>query len=202
MTISELGSIGELLAAVAVLITLVYLSLQVRQGNLHARTQVRQRMVEQGQAELYQLIQNPDLHTYFTKSELNENEKFSLNFLLTSAMRQREWEWFQYRDRVVTRDVYEEYHTIITIHQGTQRTRKWWNAVGRPMFNPDFVEEVDLLLNETELTDFLDNVSSFDAEQAMIMRQMHNMWFNPVASLPRTALFAATRRNGDRLTRC
>ena len=33
MTIAELGAIGELVSGVAVLATLVYLAIQVRQGN-------------------------------------------------------------------------------------------------------------------------------------------------------------------------
>jgi hypothetical protein len=54
MTISDLGSIGSLLAAIAVFVTLIYLSRQVRQGNLFAKSQARQRMVEQAQWEWFQ----------------------------------------------------------------------------------------------------------------------------------------------------
>ncbi len=43
MTLTELGALGEFIAAVAVLITLVYLTLQVQQGNALARSQTRQR---------------------------------------------------------------------------------------------------------------------------------------------------------------
>ena len=47
MTIQDLGALGELVAAVAVVITLAYLTIQVRQVNSLARAQARQSMVEQ-----------------------------------------------------------------------------------------------------------------------------------------------------------
>jgi hypothetical protein len=46
VTISDLGSIANLVAALSVIATLIYLSRQVKQGNVLARSQARQRMVE------------------------------------------------------------------------------------------------------------------------------------------------------------
>ena len=51
MTISDLGSIANLLAVIGVLVTLIYLSRQVRQGNLLAKF-VRHR-VAAGAAQLW-----------------------------------------------------------------------------------------------------------------------------------------------------
>ena len=50
MSLSDIGSIANLLAAIGVLITLIYLARQVRQGNLLAKFQVRQHMVRAGAA--------------------------------------------------------------------------------------------------------------------------------------------------------
>ncbi len=61
MTIQDFGALGELVAAVAVVITLVYLTIQVRQGNNLARAQTRQSMMEQTRAELYKLIDEPSI---------------------------------------------------------------------------------------------------------------------------------------------
>jgi hypothetical protein len=55
MTLSDVGTITNLLSAIAVLGTLIYLSRQVKQGNLLAKAQARQRMVEQTNEELYVL---------------------------------------------------------------------------------------------------------------------------------------------------
>lgn len=44
MTLTDLGTIANLLSAIAVLGTLIYLSRQVKQGNLLAKAHARQRM--------------------------------------------------------------------------------------------------------------------------------------------------------------
>ena len=36
---------------------------------------------------------------------------------------------------------------------GTERTRAWWNAMGRYQLAPDFVQTVDSLLEGKPLTD-------------------------------------------------
>ena len=147
MTISDLGSIANLLAAVGVLVTLIYLSRQVRQGNLLARSQARQHMVEQAHDELYQWKNDPRLRNCFSKATaLSEEEQEIVHYFLLAAMRQREWEWFQYKDTVIGKDVYEAYHEVIGLHLGTPRTRNWWGTVGRIGFNASFVAEVDSFL--------------------------------------------------------
>src|SRR4029078_6726333 len=63
MTLSDLGSIANLLAAIGVLMTLGYLSRQVRQANMLAKAQHRQCMVEQACEELYVWKKHPTLRT-------------------------------------------------------------------------------------------------------------------------------------------
>ena len=57
MTISELGSLGEFVSALAVLITLIYLSVQVRQAKREAVTTQAQLRQDSGRAMLMQLTQ-------------------------------------------------------------------------------------------------------------------------------------------------
>jgi hypothetical protein len=49
MSIADLSALAEMIAAVAVVITLVYLARQIQQANTLARAQTRQIMVEQAQ---------------------------------------------------------------------------------------------------------------------------------------------------------
>ncbi len=102
MTLSDIGSIANLLAAIGVLVTLIYLARQVRQGNLLAQAQARQRMVEQTCEELYVWKNDPLLRNCFVKkAELSEEEHGVLHYFLLAAMRQREWEWLQFKDGVI-----------------------------------------------------------------------------------------------------
>ena len=162
-SIQDLGALGEFVAAMAVLITLVYLSLQVRQGNRHAKAQARQRMVEQAQSELYTLVGNDVLADSFSKEgQLSPQEQAKLNFFLASSMRQREWEWFQYQDGSIDSKVYEAYHGVILVQMGSQRGRRWWASIGKTAFDPDFVSAVDSLLAGNESSTYFKDIRRWD----------------------------------------
>jgi len=162
VTIEELGNLGEFIASIAVLVTLVYVSAQVRQANLHATMAARQRMVEHSQTELYKLIDDPRIHEAMTKESLSETEQAMLSFFLTAAMRQREFEWLQYEDGILDEKLYRAYQVLLGVHLGTLRTRRWWKSVGRSAFDSTFVAEVDRYLEQSPLSTYQDDIRHYD----------------------------------------
>lgn len=163
MSIQDLGALGELVSSVVVLITLIYLSLQVRQGNLLAKSQARQRMVEHAQTELYTQINDLSItYAVIKEGSLTEEEQAKLSLFLTEFMRQREWEWFQYQDGVIDKDVYRAYHAVIGIFLSPVRTRKWWASIGRLAFNESFVNEVDDFLENMNPSSYLSDMRKWD----------------------------------------
>ena len=123
-------------------------------------------MVEQAHDELYMLMNSPDLRESWLRGpKLSAEAQSKLAFFLAAAMRQREWEWYQYKDGLIDRDVYRAYHEVIAFHLGTPRTRNWWVKVGRLGFNPEFVAEVDALLEDRPFTDdYFEKIRNFDPE--------------------------------------
>jgi hypothetical protein len=170
MTINDLGTIANVLAAIGVLITLIYLSRQVKQGNMLARYQARQRMVEQAHDELYRWGNDPQLRACFVKrtAPLCGEEQEAVHYFLLAAMRQREWEWFQYKDGVIGKDVYEAYYAVIALHLGIPVTRRWWQSVGRIGFNAGFVSAVDAFLAQQPVTDYFEQIRRFDYAEGAI----------------------------------
>ena len=167
MTLSDLGIIANLLSAIAVLGTLLYLSRQVKQGNLLAKAHARQRMVEQTNEELHTLATDAQLRECFVKTtEFSREEQGKLHFFLVAAMRQREWEWFQHRDGVIEESVAKSYFEIIALHLGIPRTRHWWSTIGRIGFNSDFVAEVDRFIADRPPTTYFEDLMSFDSKHA------------------------------------
>jgi hypothetical protein len=166
MTLNDVAAISTIVAAAAVVVSLIYLSRQVRQANLLARSAVRQRMVEQAHEELYQLVNDADLRDSWRRSvTLSGEAQSKLSFFLAAAMRQREWEWYQYKDGIIDGDVYRAYHEVIAFHLGAPRTRKWWATVGRLGFNPDFIADVDSLLAARPLTDdYFEQIRTYASE--------------------------------------
>jgi hypothetical protein len=164
VSIGDIGSIANILSAVAVVGTLVYLSRQLKLGNLLARAQVRQRMVEQANAELYVWMNDANLRECFAKAgELTREEQGKLHYFLLAAMRAREWEWFQYRDGVISADVYKAYIEVVGLHLGIARTRHWWRTVGRIGFDPAFVAAVDALLESRPPITYFEDSLTFDS---------------------------------------
>ncbi len=143
------------------MITLAYLTVQVRQGNSLARAQTRQSMVEQTRGELYKVVDDPSISSSFTKEgPLTQDEKAKLVFWLAAAMRQREYEWFQYQAGNIDRPIWEAYRGLIPIHLGTQRTLKWWQTIGSTGLDPSFVAFVNQLLDEPAPRNFFEELEA------------------------------------------
>jgi hypothetical protein len=163
MNWEAIGAISQLLGVVVVVVTLLYLAAQVRQGNRLAKAQARQRMMEQAERELYTQMADPAItHSNVKDGALTAEEQAKLSCFLIAFMRQREWEWFQYHDGVIGEDVYKAYHEVLAIHVGTPRGRKWWKALGRFAFDPRFVAEVDELLARLPGSTYLRDMRTWD----------------------------------------
>lgn len=163
MNWEAIGTISQIIGVIVVIITLLYLAAQVRQGNIFAKLQVRQRMIEQQDHELYTQLSNPDI-TYASVKEgpLTEDEQAKLGLFLIAFLRQREWEWFQFQEGVLDEKAYQAYHGVIAIHLGTVRARKWWGVIGRQAFDPGFVKTVDSLLANSEINSYLSDMRNWD----------------------------------------
>ncbi len=169
MTIELISAISELIAAIAVVLSLIYLARQVKQANSLAKGQTRQRMVEQAQEEVYKgFIEEPTIFQSLYKSDpLTELEWIQLTGWLLAAMRQREFEWFQMQDGNIDKELWDAYKRVITIHLGTTRVRTWWDTNGHFPFDKSFCAMVSTLLDESgktsyfdEFRDFIDSVNS------------------------------------------
>lgn len=163
MNWEAISTVADIVGAVVVVVTLAYLAAQVRQGNVFAKLQARQRMIEQTESELYAQLSDPSI-TYASIKEgpLTEEEQAKLSVFLISFLRQREWEWFQYQDGVLDEAAYRSYRAVIPIHLGTKRARKWWQVLGRNAFDADFVKQVDDLLAGSETSTYLRDMRTWD----------------------------------------
>ena len=163
MNWEAISAIAQILGVIVVVLSLVYLAAEVRQGNLFARSQARQRMIEQLEREVYTQMADPSItYANIKDGPLTEEEQAKLSYFLIAFMRQREWEWFQYHDGVIDEDVYRAYHDVIAIHLGTPRARKWWKVIGHHAFNTEFAAEVDELLAKTEGSTYLRDIRTWD----------------------------------------
>jgi len=68
MNWEAISAVAQILGVIVVVITLIHLAAQVRQGNLLAKSQARQRMVEQAGTEAYKQMGDPSI-TYANVKE-------------------------------------------------------------------------------------------------------------------------------------
>ena len=88
MNWEAIGAIGEIVGALAVLLTLFYLSIQIRQSVKLARSQIREQRTVSSQEALYKYAAYGDLVAKAAGGEtLTEGEKFTLNMLFRATVR-------------------------------------------------------------------------------------------------------------------
>ena len=73
MTIQELGSLGELIAAIATVATLVYLALQIRHNTRALEHAEEREILDDGNLWRSHLIQNPEIAELYRKGLLDPN---------------------------------------------------------------------------------------------------------------------------------
>ena len=161
MTLGDLGAVGNFLASIAVFVTLVYLARQVHQGNVFARMQSRESMMNQDLLTIKLQLADPDITKSFYKESLSEDDLLKLQLFLTLFLRQREWEWLLYKDGVFPEDVYRTYVEVIPIVFGTKHTLRWWNSIGKTAIDPEFAAEIDRLLENRPHTDYWSRTAEF-----------------------------------------
>ena len=101
MTIQDLGSIGEFVAALATLATLVYLALQIRQNTRIVRSTAFQQVVDSFSQFSLAVGLNRDVSELFSRarqvsfSSLDPADQAQMRFLLRSYFRRAESVYFQ-----------------------------------------------------------------------------------------------------------
>lgn len=153
MTIQELGSIGEFVSSIVILITLIYLSLQIRQNTNAIHSQSRADIYRGAQEELWRNIEYPDItiNLIDPDREMSIEEKVRLDAWLAASMRAREFAWLQYQNGSIDELQWKSECEVVRVILGSKRSRAWWKSLGRLGFSEEFVLFVEeLIANEPE----------------------------------------------------
>ena len=162
MNAIDIATWVEVVASIAVLISLVFLNVQIRQTNSLMRSEARQAQVVIDQEHIAKFIEHPDLASaYASKESLDHDDKTRLWFWVVLSMRAREHEWFQYQHGALDAQSWDSYKRVIPFTLGTNRTRRYW-SVTRGFFDPGFAELVDEMIRDQPETDFWDAYKALD----------------------------------------
>jgi hypothetical protein len=149
MNRSKIADLSEILSSIAILITLIYLTVEISQNTEALYAQSRQQILTSAQTELFDLAHNPEIVKNIIKTEpLTEDENIKLTVTFTAWMRVREFSWLQYQSGIIDEAQWSTELAVITVILGAPRTRLWWNIIGKPSVGIPFAEFIDELIRD------------------------------------------------------
>jgi hypothetical protein len=155
MTIGDLGSVGEFIGAIAVLVTLIYLAAQLKQNTQAIRAQISQARSDQAQefflfsagsdhiAEIWAKVQVDHVPDPAKLEELDDVERSRLLFYCVANQQRLENMYFQHKRGFLNDETYKR--TLLPI----SRQIPLWNALGIMRFKEgEFAREVQRIARE------------------------------------------------------
>lgn len=157
MTLSEMGSIGEVIGAAATVATLLYLSLQIRANTLASNRQSLDDIIDRVVRWEKQLAGSPEMlqswldgHENYGGLALEDQVRFQSLMVEILAAFESNFEAAKFGDvKPETVEVIREMTAHLFQNAGA---RDWWEQSGRVTFAADFVREVDAIREQTEVS--------------------------------------------------
>jgi hypothetical protein len=147
MSLEDLGNIGEFVAALGVIISLIYLAVQIRQNTSTIRAASFQDVVENSATFLKEVYRDADLTRIWVSGSddlksLAGVDRQRFHFLIITYFRQIENTYNQTRKGLLKDDEWEGIRE--SVFEGISRPgmREWW-ASNSFRFNPDFRQFVE-----------------------------------------------------------
>jgi hypothetical protein len=141
MTLQDLGDLGDLIGGIAVVVTLIYLAVQVRQNTALITAQTVQASVDATQRVLLFRAENAPLRAVIRKARNNQDLTADDTEVLASYL-QASFMNFQARLQHHTRGVFdrsinESYELILEDYLQQLYVRRWWHYA-KPLFGEAF----------------------------------------------------------------
>lgn len=144
MSIESLGYVGEFIGGLALIASLVYLAVQIRQNTASVRLQVEQ-AIRGDQFDLRRsYIENPDLADLLVRAivdfdSLSPAERVRSNMTSANAIEHLQ-RIFLLREQGLVH--WESQEAVLRSYLGLEPVRRWWSS-GREILQPEFVEYVE-----------------------------------------------------------
>lgn len=132
MTIEELGSLGEFVAAMATLATLVYLAIQIRKNTAAVRARSHQAVSDAFIDLNAWIARDPTVARIFrigaaNLDDLSEDEQVRFSFMLLSVFHAYETTYYQHRVGTLDKQLFESIARDMTVVLANPGVRQWWD---------------------------------------------------------------------------
>lgn len=153
MNWDAIGALSELAGAVAVVVSVTYLAVQIRQGSKATRSATRSDIAGRQAEANIRLAENPDLGmsvmTFIKGGELNEKDRFSASQWLAGGCRAFENQYLAYLEGDFSESVWLGYRANITWNAQQPGFPEFWNDRSH-LFSAEFIAFVDELISDTD----------------------------------------------------
>lgn len=143
MNWDALGAIGEIVGALAVVITLIYLAAQTRQNTEAVRHAFARGVMEDANAWRFKIVESPEVSELFREGlrdpeSLNANDKYRFRMLLDALV-------FHWQHAVHSGVPIPEANVTRVLRQPGG---SWYWARAQDVLTPEFVQFIDGLLEK------------------------------------------------------
>lgn len=147
------AAVAELMGSAGVILTLVYLALQVKQATVGMRVAAKQEMTRQYTEFANQVIENAELAEIFIAGNQGQNLDRVQKFRYFGMMEKATWQFSSmYFEQCHQTQPQEEWHQTKMLIRRTCTTpgyRKWW-SVNKHQYESDLVALIESLQSECE----------------------------------------------------
>ncbi|MGB5245866.1 MAG: hypothetical protein WBM54_03710 [Woeseia sp.] len=131
MSLDEVGSVSELISSIAVLISLVYLAIQIRSNTDAARTSTYQAVVAEFSALNRTMASTPDLSILYVNAledfeSLSPEEKARISQLFFTSFHNFENMYYQRRKNYLEDDVWLGWKRLMLTYYARPGFQTWW----------------------------------------------------------------------------
>ena len=148
MNTSNLADISEIIGSIGIIITLIFLVLQMRENTRAIKASTRQAARDAEAQTVATTIDHPSTILSWTKPELTDEELIQYIFWMIGYFRNRENDWLQFQRGVMDEASWNRYLSALTGLLNHERNRNWWINYGTTGFNPEFVEQVNRIMEK------------------------------------------------------
>ena len=139
----------------AVVVSLVYLALQIRQNTRSTRAQMLQQHQVALQSQLVALgsnvqasrVLNAGLRSW---TDLSEEEQGQFGLIIAGILQGFESTFHQYRAGLLSYELWDNYRTRLRWYVAREGVRSWLKLSGHTWASPEFGAIVDELVSESE----------------------------------------------------
>ena len=151
MTLQELGSIGEFLAALATLATLAYLAYQIRQNTKVARAELTKDLFLASRSALLEIAGSETLARFAaeTAQPVGEIEAVQRYQFVNSFFRLYELYFNLSQQRLLDKSIGDSYEMVIRLFVRSEMFSAWWEEARKIEYQGDFAAHIDAVVAET-----------------------------------------------------